>query len=107
MTGRPRDVRHGWRIGLVVVTAALYGWIGLSAHGLDRVLGLGGAVLIVASLIVTALAAAGRSRPAAVALLLLGALPLAVTTWWSLATPLLAVLCVVLAWPRTVPARPS
>ena len=98
MSGGPRDALHAWRIGLVVVTAALYAWIGLSAHGLDRVLGLSGAVLIIA-----ALAATGRSRSAAVALLLLGTLPLAVTTWWSLATPLLAALCVVLAWPRTVP----
>ena len=87
--------RRVWRGGLVVVIAALYAWVGLSAHGLDRVLGLAGAVLIIA-----AVAVAGRSRRAAAVLLLLGAPPLAVATWWSLATPLLAVLCVVLGWPH-------
>jgi hypothetical protein len=92
----PRQV---WRVGLVLVIVALYAWVGLSAHGLDRVLGLAGAALIVA-----AVAVGGRSRRAAAALLLLGALPLAVATWWSLATPLLAVLCVILGWPRRVAA---
>jgi len=98
MISQTRDGMRTWRIGLVVVIAVLYAWIGFSAHGLDRVLGLVGAVLIVG-----AVAAVGRSRPAAVTLLLLGTLPLAVTTWWSLATPLLAVLALVLAWPRAVP----
>ena len=88
-----------WRILLVVVIAGLYAWVGLSAHGLDRVLGLAGAALIV-----VALAVVDRSRPAAAALLVLGALPLAVTTWWSLATPLLAALCFALGWPRTAHA---
>jgi hypothetical protein len=81
---------------LVVIIAALYAWVGLSAYGLDRVLGLAGAVLIIA-----ALGVADRSRPAAAVLLLLGSLPLAVTTWWSLATPLLGVLCLLLGWPRS------
>ncbi len=92
------DVLHSWRIGLVLLIVVLYAWIGFSAHGLDRVLGLVGAVLIV-----VAVTAAGRSRPTAIALLLLSALLLAATTWWSLTTALLAVLCLVLAWPRAVP----
>ncbi len=102
MTGRTRDVLASWRIGLVLVIAVLYAWIGFSAHGLDRVLGLVGAVLIVG-----AVAAADRSRSAAIALLLLGTLPLAVVTWWSLATPLLAVLCIVLCWPGERHGRPA
>jgi hypothetical protein len=93
-----REALLTWRFGLVTVIAGLYAWIGFSAHGLGRVLGLAGAVLVLG-----ALAVGGRSRPAAVVLLLLGALPLAVTTWWSLATPLLAVLAVALAWPPAVP----
>jgi hypothetical protein len=84
-----------WRISLVVVIAALYAWVGISAHGIDRILGLAGALLILG-----ALAATRRSRAVAAVLLLLGALPLAVTTWWSVATPLLAALCLLLGWPR-------
>ena len=91
-----------WRTGLVVVIAALYAWVGVSAHGLDQLLGLLGAPLIVA-----ALAVAPRSRPTAAGLLLLGALPLAITTWWSVATPLLAVLCLLLGWPLPSPAVPT
>jgi hypothetical protein len=91
MTG---SLQWTWRIGLVVVIAALYAWVGISAHGTDRILGLAGALLILG-----ALAVAPRSRPVAAVLLLLGALPLAVTTWWSVATPLLAVLCLILGWP--------
>ena len=92
MTG---TLHRTWRIGLVVVLAALYAWVGISAHGIDRILGLAGALLILGALAVTP-----RSRAVAAVLLLLGALPLAVTTWWSVATPLLAVLCLLLGWPR-------
>jgi hypothetical protein len=40
-----------------------------------------------------------RRRPAAA-----GRAPLALTTWWSVATPLLAVLCLLLGWPLPSPA---
>jgi hypothetical protein len=92
MTG---TLHRTWRISLVVVIAALYAWVGISAHGIDRILGLVGALLILGALAVTP-----RSRAVAAVLLLLGALPLAVTTWWSVATPLLAALCLLLGWPR-------
>jgi hypothetical protein len=49
---------RNWRVLLVVVIAALYAWVGLSAAGLDRLLGLTGALLIVA-----AVGVANRSRP--------------------------------------------
>jgi len=39
---------------------------------------------------------APRFSAAAVAVLVLGAVPLAVVTWWSIATPVLAVLALVL-----------
>lgn len=100
-----RNLQQTWRSGLVVVIAALYAWVGVSMHGPDQLLGLIGAPLIVA-----ALAVAPRSRPTAAGLLLLGALPLAVATWWSVATPLLAVLALLLGWPlpsRTSPAGPT
>ena len=103
MTGNHANtaLRRGWRLGLVVVIALLYAWIGLSAGGPGLVAGVGGAVLVVA---VTLLGS--RSRAAAIALLLVGAVPLAVLTWWSLVTPLLALLCLVLGWPRTAPTTP-
>ena len=46
---------------------------------------------------------------AAITLLLIGALPLAISTWWSIATPVLAILAVVLGWMaiRTVASGPS
>ena len=105
MTGR-RSVnplpRHAWRMGLVIVIALLYTWIGLSAETLESIAGVGGAVLVVAALVFER-----RSRPTAIALLLVGAVPLAVLTWWSLVTPLLAVLCLLLGWPPATPKTPA
>jgi hypothetical protein len=46
--------------------------------------------------ILAALAVARRSMPAAMVLLAVGALPLAITTWWSMTTPVLAVLVLLL-----------
>ena len=91
-----RTSQRRWLRTLTVVIAVLYAWVGLAANGRDRTLGLVGAAAILA-----ALAIGARSRPAAVALLILGALPLAVLTWWSIATPVLAALCLVLGWPRS------
>ncbi|MFI6408670.1 hypothetical protein [Streptomyces sp. NPDC050548] len=86
-------LRRTWPAVLVAVVALLYMWIGLTAHGWDRILGLAGGPVLLA-----ALAAAHRSVPGAMALLAAGSLPLAVTTWWSIATPLLAVLALLLGW---------
>jgi hypothetical protein len=91
MTG---TVHLSWRIGLVVVIAALYAWVGIFAHGIDRIFVVAGALLVLAALAITS-----RSRAVAAVLLLLGALPLAVNTWWSPAIPLLGVLCLLLDWP--------
>jgi hypothetical protein len=90
-----RSLQRAWLSALTAIVALLYAWVGLAAHGLDRALGLVGAVAITA-----ALAVASRSRPAAMALLLLGALPLAIHSWFSIATPVLAVLCLFFGWPR-------
>ena len=89
MTG---TLHRTWRIGLAA--AALYG-VGVSARGIDRTLGLPAALLILDALTVTP-----RSRAVAAVLLILGPLPLAVTTWWSVATPLLAVPCPLLGRPQ-------
>jgi hypothetical protein len=86
-------LRRTWPSALTAVLALQYVWIGVVAHGWARILGLAGGLVIIAALVV-----ARRSPPAAVALLAVGALPLAVTTWWSIATPGLAVLALLLGW---------
>lgn len=82
-----------WFTGLTAILAGLYAWVAMAGQDLDRVLGLTGAVLILISL-----AAAWKSQAAAVVLLVAGTLPLAIVTWWSLVTPLIAVLAIVLGW---------
>ena len=84
-------VRRIWPVVLVGVVALLYLWVGLAADGWDRVFGLAGGLLILA-----AVAVARRSLIAAIVLLLIGSLPLAVVTWWSILTPMLAILALVL-----------
>ncbi len=85
--------RTWWAYGLTAGLAALYGWIGLAGHGLDRIFALTGAVLILAALIL-----ARTSRPAAAVLLVVGVLPLAVAAWSSIVAPLIGLLALLLGW---------
>jgi hypothetical protein len=85
--------RRIWPTALVVVVAVLYVWIGAVAPGWDRLFGIAGGLLLLGALVV-----AQRSVPAAMTLLAVGALPLAISTWWSIATPVLAVLALLLGW---------
>ena len=78
-----------------MILAALYAAIGLAGQGLVRPAGLLGAAAILASLVL-----ARRARPLAIALLLLGVTPLVALTWWSIATPVIAIACLILGWPR-------
>jgi hypothetical protein len=89
-------VRRTWPAIGVAVLALCYLWIGATAHGWDRVLGLAGGTLILAAV---AVAAAHRCESAAYPLLLTGALPLAIVTWWSIATPVLAIVVLLLGRP--------
>jgi hypothetical protein len=86
-------LRRTWPSVLVAVLALCYAWIGVVAQGWGRLFGLVGAVLILAGI-----TAARRSVPIAGTSLLAGALPLAILTWWSIATPILAILVVLLGW---------
>lgn len=86
-------VRRTWPIVLVGVVVQLYLWVGVAAHGWDRVWWLAGGAIILA-----AVAGARRSFTVAIGLLVIGALPLAVATWWSVATPVLATLALGLGW---------
>ena len=79
----------------MVVGVSVIGSLAAAANGIDRIRGLPAALLILDALTVTP-----RSRAVAAVLLILGPLPLAVTTWWSVATPLLAVPCPLLGRPQ-------
>jgi hypothetical protein len=76
----------------------MYATVGLAGQGSVRPAGLLGATLIVASL-----ALAGRSRRLAITLLVLGVAPLVALTWWSIATPVIAIACLILGWPPRTP----
>ena len=80
-------IERAWWPGLTALVAICYGIIGLEVGSAVGVAGILGAVLIAA-----ALAMRIRSRPLAGLLLCVGAVPFAILTWWSLITPLLAVL---------------
>jgi hypothetical protein len=86
-------LRRIWPAIGVAVLALYYIWIGIVAHGWDRILGLAGGVVILAAIV-----AARQAMPGAYALLVIGALPLAIVTWWSIATPVLAIVVLVLGW---------
>jgi len=83
-------IERAWWPGLAALVAICYGIIGLEVGTAVGVTGVLGAVLIV-----TALGLRSRSRPLAGALLCVGALPFALLTWWSVITPLLAILALI------------
>lgn len=92
---------------LLGVVGLLHAWIGLSTTGGDRVLGLAGGVVLVAAALWWAVHAGGaglRTRLAVVALVVLGTVPLAAVTWWSIVTPLLAMTALWLSLPILRPA---
>jgi hypothetical protein len=79
--------------GAMLALAGLYAYVGIHEVGRARLLGTIGGVLIVAALF-----ARSRSRLLCAGLLLIGAPPLAIATWWSIITPLIAVLVLLLGW---------
>ena len=85
-----------WRCAWISVLAALYGAVGLASSGIAAWAGTLGAVAIISALVLVLVT---RPRPAAVVVLGAAVLPLALVTWTSLVTPLLAALCLVLGWP--------
>ncbi|MGZ4395088.1 MAG: hypothetical protein ACXVZ2_06985 [Gaiellaceae bacterium] len=87
-----RTLGEYWAAGLIAVLAVSYVFLGATALGVAGVLGIVGGIVVVATL-------AARSRlPRHVPLLLLCAavVPFAVLTWWSVVTPLLALLLIVI-----------
>jgi hypothetical protein len=92
---------------LITVLAAFYILLGAAALGRTGVLGiLGGAATI------ALVAAAGRlQKRLAVVLLIAGVAPFAVLTWWSIVSPLLAILVIAIglsaAWSAPSVPRPA
>jgi hypothetical protein len=84
-------IRRNLLEGLLVILGGLYVYVGVYETGIGRFAGILGGLIIVAAAIV-----GGRSRLIAGSLLLLGALPLAIATWWAIVTPLIAVLALLL-----------
>jgi hypothetical protein len=96
---------HRWRIGLVSLCGVYYIFLGATALGVAGALGILGGLLIW-----TAIALASRSHAVAHAVLAVGALPFAFLTWWSVVTPLIAILALAIghaAIRRTPPAQQS
>lgn len=81
---RALDAQH-WRRGLLVVCGAYYVALGATALGVAGGLGVVGGALIWA-----AAGVSSRAPGVAYVLLLGGALPFAAMTWWSVITPAMA-----------------
>ena len=85
--------RH-WLAALTVVLGAFYVFLGATALGVAGMLGIGGGITILAIV-----ALSSRVPPRVASLVLVAAaLPFAVLTWWSIVTPLLAILVVTIGW---------
>ena len=78
-----------WRVALLAACGAYYVLLGATALGGAGALGIVGGVLLWA-----VPAAARRSHRTGYGVLLAGALPFAVITWWSVVTPLIALLAI-------------
>lgn len=87
-------VRSRWPAILLVVLALIYLTFGIFARSGTGLLGVAGALAVVA-----ALALHGRSRPLAMAVLVTGTLPFAVVAYWSVVIPLTATLLLVIGLP--------
>lgn len=88
-------IARNWLPALTTILAALYIFLGATALDFAGLLGiLGGTAVLV--LLVSSARLPRRLRPP---LLVAVALPFAVLTWWSVVTPLLAVLIVAIGWP--------
>ncbi|MDQ2894150.1 MAG: hypothetical protein M3Y09_00640 [Actinomycetota bacterium] len=91
-----------WLRGLIVVLGGYYVFLGGDSHGSARVAGVLGAAVICAAVL-----AARHSARLARTLLVVGALPFAVLTWWSVVTPLAALLILAIGLPALHPNRPG
>ncbi|MBJ7455904.1 MAG: hypothetical protein JHC74_07585 [Thermoleophilia bacterium] len=87
-----RSIARHWLTGLTVVLGVYYVFLGAVALGPAGALGIVGGLLMVIAVLV---AARGRTVLGAT-MLVVGAVPFALLTWWSVVTPLIAVLALVI-----------
>jgi len=85
LTNLVNAIRRNWLRVLTVILGGLYIYAAIHESGVLRLTGLVGGVLIV-----IAPFAGIRSRLLGGGLLMMGALPFAILTWWSIVTPLIA-----------------
>jgi hypothetical protein len=99
-------ISRQWLAALTVVLGAFYVFLGATALGVAGMLGIGGGITILS---IVALSTRIPTRVASL-VLVAAALPFAVLTWWSIVTPLLAILVVAIgsvALRRSGPRHPS
>ena len=88
-------ISRNWLAALTFVLAAFYIFLGATALGIAGLLGIIGGIAILVTL-----AMSSRVGPRVTRLVLLAAaLPFAALTWWSVVTPLLAILVMAIGWP--------
>jgi len=96
-----RDIeRNGARI-LALALAVLYLGLGVAALGTSGILGVVGSLVVINLLLLDP----RLPRFAGLGIVVAATAPFAVATWWSLITPLVAVLLVVIAWPAMRPQQ--
>jgi hypothetical protein len=88
-------IARTWLPALTTILAALYIFLGATALGLAGLLGILGGIAVLALLV----SSARLPRRLGRLLLVAAALPFAALTWWSVVTPLLAILMVGIGWP--------
>jgi hypothetical protein len=91
-----------WSRGLTVTLGGYYVFLGADALGVPGMLGILGGIAIWAALLT-----ANHSPRRAYLLLTLGALPFALATWWSVVTPLTALLVVAIGVRALRPSPPT
>ena len=83
-----------WLAALTSILAAFYVFLGATALGIAGVLGILGGIAVFAALAAST-RIPKRLRPL---VLLVATLPFAALTWWSVITPLLAILILTIGW---------
>jgi hypothetical protein len=87
---RVQFIQPNWLRLLIAFLGVLYIYIGLSTAGAHWYAGiLGGAGIIAGSIL--------KHQIGSFVLIVLGAIPLALFTWWSIVTPLIALMAIVLS----------
>jgi hypothetical protein len=81
------SIGRNWPRMLLVVLALIYLALGLTYFGPVGMLGVGGAIAVLAAVVLRT-----RSHAGAVVLLIVGAVPFAAATYWSLVTPITCLL---------------